>query len=131
MTLLGRDAITSANDRREEVVEVPEWGGSVRVLTIVGQDRVTFERACRNHAKGELTSTELAARASALGIVDQDGRRIFADGEESILVAKNPAVLSRVLDAVFRVSHVGQAEVDEELGESSGDPTSGSDTASA
>lgn len=124
--LLGRTAIEAAQDRKEEVVEVPEWGGSVRVLTIVGPERIAFERACRANAKGEITATELAAKAGALGIVDQDGRRIFDD--EAALTAKNPAVLARVLAAVFRVSSVGQAEVDDELGESSGDPNSPSDT---
>lgn len=124
--LLGRTAIEAAQDRKEEVVEVPEWGGSVRVLTIVGPERIAFERACRANAKGEITATELAAKAATLGIVDQDGRRIFDD--EAALTAKNPAVLARVLAAVFRVSSVGQAEVDDELGESSGDPNSPSDT---
>ena len=38
--LLGRSQITAANDRKEEVVEIPEWGGSVRILTIVGPERV-------------------------------------------------------------------------------------------
>jgi hypothetical protein len=129
--LLGRSQITAAQDRKEEVVEIPEWGGSVRILTIVGPERVAFEKACRAHAKGEMTSVELAARGASLGIVDQDGRRIFESADdEAALTAKNPAVLSRVLAAVFRVSFIGEGEVEEELGESSSDPNSPSDTAS-
>lgn len=124
--LLGRNAIASAQDRKEEIVEIPEWGGSVRVLTIVGGERVAFERACRANTKGDLTATELAAKAASLGIVDQDGRRVF-DTEDALL-EKNPAILARILAAVFRVCSVGQEEVDEELGESSGDPNSPSDT---
>lgn len=129
MGLLGRAAIAAVNDRREEVVSVPEWGGDVRVLTIVGPERIVFERACRAHAKGEITATELAAKAAALGIVDQDGRRVFESADDEMaLIGKNPAVLSRVLAAVFRVSMVSDAEVEEELGESSSDPNSPSDS---
>lgn len=129
---LGRNAIAEASDRREEVVDVPEWGGKVRVLTIVGADRVEWEKMSRGLASGTLTMTEFAAHACALGIVDQDGKRVFegADGY-TILLSRNQQVLERIVGAIMRVSTTGAVEVDAALGESSGDPISGSDSASA
>lgn len=130
--LLGRNAILAAQDRREELVDVPEWGGKVRLLTLVGDDRVAFERLARQHSKGEITPTEFAADAAMLAIVDQDGTRIFTTQEHrKQLLGKNSVALQRVLAVTFRLSKPTQEAVDDELGESSGDPIGSSASDSA
>lgn len=125
--LLGKNAIVAASDRREKIVDVPEWGGKVRVLTLVGEDRVEFERLSRAQAKGDLTPTQLAAQGAFLGIVDQDGQRVFRTADDyALLIAKSPAPLHRILAGVFDVCRIGDEEVEEALGESLGDPTESS-----
>lgn len=43
MTLLSKSAILCANDLQTEDVEVPEWGGAVRVRSFTGRERDAFE----------------------------------------------------------------------------------------
>ena len=39
MTLLSKSAILCANDLQTEDVDVPEWGGTVRVRSFTGRER--------------------------------------------------------------------------------------------
>lgn len=43
MTVLTREAILSADDLPAETVDVPEWGGKVRIRTMTGSERDAFE----------------------------------------------------------------------------------------
>ena len=43
MTLLSKTAILTANDLQTEDIEVPEWGGAVRVRNFTGRERDAFE----------------------------------------------------------------------------------------
>ncbi len=43
MNLLPRDLIDGADDLPVEDVEVPEWGGAVRLRTLTGSERDGFE----------------------------------------------------------------------------------------
>ena len=43
MTLLSKTAILCANDLQTEDVDVPEWGGVVRVRSFTGRERDAFE----------------------------------------------------------------------------------------
>jgi len=43
MTLLTRDQILQAQDIARETVSVPEWGGSVLVRGLTGQERDAYE----------------------------------------------------------------------------------------
>ena len=43
MTYLSRDAILQREDIKTEDVEVPEWGGTVRVRGMTGVQRDAFE----------------------------------------------------------------------------------------
>ena len=43
MTYLSRDAILQREDIKTEDVEVPEWGGTVRVRGMSGVERDAFE----------------------------------------------------------------------------------------
>ena len=41
--ILSRDQILSVNDRKTEVVTVPEWGGDVIVSVMSGEQRDAYE----------------------------------------------------------------------------------------
>ena len=43
MTLLFKTAILAAQDLQTEDVEVPEWGGAVRVRSFTGRERDAFQ----------------------------------------------------------------------------------------
>src|ERR1051325_3469724 len=95
--LLSRDAVLAADDRTSEVVDVPEWGGPVKVRALSGTQRDQHEPAgvtWGRDAKGApivsaLNTDNLRARLVALAVVDEDGNRLFSDKDVPALEAKN------------------------------------------
>lgn len=102
MGLLSKDQILAADDLPFQDVEVPEWGGTVRVRTMTGSERDTFEASIYDAGGGSTTLDRKDFRAKLLSkvIVDDKGQRLFTDKEIAQLGAKSV----RALDRVFGVA---------------------------
>lgn len=126
--LLTRDAILQANDLPYEDVEVPEWGGVVRVRTLTGKERDTFEESI-SQVKGKKTELRLAnvrAKLAARAIVDENGNRLFSDDDISALGKKSAAALDRVFTVARRLSGFTDEDMEELVGNSERDQSDGS-----
>ena len=113
--LLTKDAILAANDLVTEDVEVPEWGGTVRVRAISGAERDAFEQAIVTR-KGKNVTTNLAnirAKMVALCVVDENGQRIFGDKDVLLLGTKSAAALDRVFTVAQQLAGLTDKDVDE------------------
>lgn len=116
---LTRDQILGVDDLPTSDVEVPEWGGTVRVRGLTGTERDRFEfRLVEAHkTPGEaVVRAELVARC----IVDAEGKRVFSDKEVGRLGSKSAVALDRVFDAARSLSGMGDdavAEVVEDFDE--------------
>ena len=108
MALLSKDDILNANDLNFEDVEVPEWGGTVRVSTMSGQSRDKMEIAFSNKA----TMDNVRARIVSLSVVDEEGKLIFTEADILKLGRKSAKALDRVFMAAQRINAIGDAEVD-------------------
>jgi hypothetical protein len=77
---LSRDDILGVQDRRVEVVEVPEWGGTVRVRGLSGSARDRYESGMVKYDTNEkgvpivvgMNSDNVRARLVAISIVDEN-----------------------------------------------------------
>ena len=84
---LSKNQIISAIDDRYEDVEVPEWGGTVRVKAMSGVEKDAFEASVttirRNGNKVEQRPNLENVRAKLLAhcIVDESGALIFDDDD--------------------------------------------------
>ncbi len=117
MTLLTRDAILKAEDLQTEEVDVPEWGGKVRVRSLTGSERDAFEAACVD-AKGQMKDAaeafaNLRARLVALTVVDEEGARMFGLPDVGALGAKNARALNRVFEVAQKLSGLSKDDVKE------------------
>lgn len=113
--LLTKDAILSADDLVTEDVEVPEWGGTVRVRAISGAERDAFEQAIVTR-KGKNVTTNLAnirAKMVALCVVDENGQRLFGDKDVLLLGTKSAAALDRVFTVAQQLAGLTDKDVDE------------------
>ena len=126
MPLLTRDMILSANDRLTEVVDVPEWGGRVRVRSLTGAERDRLEQsAVETRGKSrELNMKNLRAKLVALSVIDAKGTRVFQDHDVALLGEKSAAALQRVWDVASRLSGLTEQDA-EELAKNSGSDQSG------
>ena len=133
MTLLSKTAILTANDLQTEDIEVPEWGGAVRVRSFTGRERDAFEssmvRGDGRDRKVDLTN--MRARLVGLTVIDETGQRLFTDEEVDLLGAKSGAALDRVFAVAQKLNGLSGTDVEELSKNSSGVPSAVSTSASA
>lgn len=109
---LSKDDILKADDLPVEEVDVPEWGGTVRVRGLTGTERDRFEfqmAAARKDPSKSQVRAEIVGRC----MVDEDGKRLFTDHEIVKLGTKSGAALDRVFDVVRDLSGMGDDAVEE------------------
>lgn len=112
---LSRDAILAANDVQFEDVDVPEWGGKVRVKSLTGKERDALESSMIE-GKGKnanVNLNNLRAKLVARATVNEDEERVFNDADIAALGAKSAAALTRVYEVAQRLSGITQEDVDE------------------
>lgn len=102
-----RTKILAAKPAKLEPVEVPEWGGVtvyVRELT-VGQ-RDAFEDGLVDRKGGTVTLRTIGLKSSLLvqTLCDEDGNRIFEDGDEKLVSELGAAGVERVFAVAQRVN---------------------------
>ncbi len=104
------DDVLASDDAHSETVEVPEWGGTIRVQSITVVERARVERLWSGNGK----SDPVALRAELLlaALKREDGLP-FASREQidEMLKTKNASIVERLVDAALRVS--GLAEIAE------------------
>jgi hypothetical protein len=132
MGLLSKGVIAQVKDLTIEEVEVPEWGGSVRVRTMTGADRDAFENSmvtadAKGNRKAEMSN--MRAKLCAMTLVDDAGNPMFATSKEGIdfLSGKSAAALDRIFKVAQRLNGLGVDAI-EDAGKNSLPEASGSST---
>lgn len=128
MTLLGRDAILSASDATTEDVDVPEWGGTVRVRGLSGTERDQFESSMlvKRGKHRDVSLVNARAKLVSLAVIDENGERVFSDSDVVALGHKSAAALTRVYEVASRLSGLSDEDVDELEGNSGAAPSGAS-----
>lgn len=113
--MLSREEILGAEDLRQEVVEVPEWGGSVMVRSMTGKERSQYESGMYDvSGKGRVLKLEnLYAKLVALTVVDEAGKRMFSMKDAELLGDKSAGALSRVAQVGMRLSGLEASDLEE------------------
>lgn len=107
MDLLTRDEILAAQDIRTQDVEVPEWGGSVRVSVMSGTARDRYESSLVD-VEGKYVALEnLRARFVSVCVVDDAGAMVFTTDDIKALGEKSADALDRVFKAASRLNGTG------------------------
>jgi len=120
MTYLSAEQILGAVDLAHEDVDVPEWGGTVRVREMPGTERDKFESQFVGKDGASIRSEGLEgfrARLAAASIVDADGKQLFrSPAEVKRLGEKSARALQRVCEAAMRLSAMSEDDVKELTG---------------
>lgn len=129
MTLLTRDDILSVDDKVFEDIEVPEWGGTVRVRGMSGQQRDDYEASIiqQNGNDRKVNLSNARAKLVARCLVDESGALLFATDDVRALGRKSARALERVFDKARELSGMSEQDV-ENLAENFGDDPSGEGT---
>lgn len=111
--ILTREEILSADDLKIEEVHVPEWGGTVRVRSLTGEERDQFEGSFvdKDGERGDIGN--LRARLASLAIVDAAGNRLFTFEEAKILGRKSSKALLRVFERARKLAGLRPSDMEE------------------
>lgn len=129
--LLSKDAILGAQDVATEIVEVPEWGGSVRVRGLTGSERDAFEGETieRNGRSVRTNTRNLRARLVVLSVIDENGQRLFSYHDIDALGEKSARALDRIFAVAMRLSGLREEDVEELAGNFGATPGGASSSA--
>ncbi len=100
---LSREDILSRKELRTLEVYVPVWDAHVRVRELTAAERDYFE-AMMLSAGGKTNIDNVRARLCVLSLVDENGARLFRDGEEAVLGQYPAAALDVIFQAALEVN---------------------------
>ncbi len=116
--ILTRANIDAAEKRTTELVDVPEWGGSVYVQSLNGDERDQFEESLMVTTKrGSKTTRDVVlkgarAKLCALCIVDEEGQRLYSDDDVAVLGRERAAALDRVFEVAQRLNGMSDEDLE-------------------
>ena len=120
MTLLNFDDIVASQDKDYQDVDVPEWGGTVRIATMSGEDRDRWElsmmQADDSSERGFKLNFDAYCRVRlvAMCLVDDNFNRIFTTQEEmGALAKKSGKVMDLLYDVAQRVNGITDEDIDD------------------
>lgn len=105
LEILEREDITTVD------VEVPEWGGTVRVKAMTGAQRDRLEKSTSG-SNGKINKDGFFARIVAWCVVDEAGERVFAEADIVELGKKSSAALMRCAQVAQKLSAVSPDDVE-------------------
>ena len=128
MPLLTKKQILDAPDLKTEDVEVPEWGGTVRVRALTGTQRDAYQFSIVHveNAKAVTDMTNVSAKLVAFSIIDERGNLLFNESEVEALGQKSSAALDRVFTVASRLSGLTKADIEAIAKNSGGVPSDAS-----
>ena len=109
--LLKKSDILNADDSTFELVNVPEWGGVVKVTVMSGFARDRFESSIIGK-NGGINSVNIRAKLAAATIVDEDGNLMFDEKDITKLGTKSCAALDRIFSAAQRLNLITDKDVE-------------------
>lgn len=99
-----RDTILATDDIQAEQVEVPEWGVTVEVRGMSGADRAAIMESAMDDG-GNVSFTRFYPDIVILTAYDPEtGERVFVDGDQDAVMAKNGRAVDRIAEAGLRLS---------------------------
>lgn len=115
MKLLTKEEIFAAEDIKQEVVHVPEWGGDVLVKALDGTERDAFEQSLTRR-EGKMIRPDMnnvRAKLCAFTIVDEAGNLLFKEREIEQLGTKSASALDRVFSVAQRLAGLTDSDVED------------------
>ncbi len=93
--LTNAQEIIAAEDFRFAEVDVPEWGGTVRIRSLSAKQRDTLARKIKSD--GEAEASEMMV---VMCVVDENGQRVFEFKDIERLKAKSTIPIARIVRAL-------------------------------
>jgi len=115
--VLTRLEILGSDDLNAEEVQVPEWGGLVRVRMLTAGERDKFETDVAGIGGKSKNMTNLRARLVVLTACDDALAPLFEPGDVEALAKKSAAAVDRVFSVAAKLNGFTSSDIEELEGE--------------
>ncbi len=112
MTLLSKADILKIQDLKYKDVNVPEWGGTIRLSSLSGTARAQFEASIIDK-DGKVSYKNMKLKLVAASIVDSQGNLMFDDSTLDQLGKKSATVIDRLYSIVEEINVIGDDNVED------------------
>ncbi len=125
-----RERVLAKDDSNTDVVQVPEWGESIRIrsLTALEQER-WWDILTMHDEKGIDPPGGRKASLVYMGCIDDEGGDLFKPEDIPILGQKHPVAMNRLFSAIQKLSGM-TTEVQADIEKKPDDQTNSSSTGS-
>lgn len=115
MALLTRTEIDNADDTPTRIVEVPEWGGEVKIKGLSGTEVDDYEASILKMKRGkpDVTLKNATARLVAWTLVDENNSRLYTSEAEVVQLGKKSSLaLQRCFDVASKLSGLRPEDIE-------------------
>lgn len=109
--MLTKEQILSASDLEYEEVEIPEWGGTLRLRPMTGSERDAWETSVFQDGKPNFANVR--ARLVSLCAVDEKGERLFSEADAEALGKKSASALDRAFQVAQRLNALSPSDIED------------------
>ena len=113
MALLTKDQILASDDTEYTDLEVPEWGGTIRIAVMSGWARDRYEAMLYRDRDKLETVDNLRARFLSFCMIDENGDLMFTEADILELGQKSSKALGRIFDAATELNNTGVEGLEE------------------
>lgn len=110
---LSAENILEAEDTKVKALVVEEWGGTVFIRSLDGEQREDIEIRSQRLERGDVESyRDLKSRVLVYGLCNEKGEPLFEKKHIPLLKKKDGGVLDRVSTAILTLSGMTKEEAD-------------------
>lgn len=115
MGILSRDQILNVDDTVYKEVDVPEWGGSIRLRSLTGaqRDKIEQDSVVQRGRKTSMNMVNFRAKIIAASAVDEAGQLLFVEKDVIALGKKAAGVLDRLSEVASKLSGMTEDDIEE------------------
>jgi hypothetical protein len=111
---LSRDAIFAAKDTEVHEVEVPEWGGTILLRSMTGEQRNNYEYWAHQQSKsGTADYRGIRERLIICCAVDEEGNPLFTEDDLASIASKDSGVIDRLHEKCQKICGMDADAVEE------------------
>ena len=106
---LNKHQIFAANDLKEAFVDVPEWGGKVKIKALSVQEQLDYDAFLAKKP----AEIDMALHLIITACIDDNGGKLFNLEDCEMLKKKNAANLFRIVEKILDLNKQNSGQVEE------------------
>lgn len=106
---LNKHQIFACNDLKESYVDMPEWGGKIKIKALSVQEQLDYDAFLASKPK----EVEMALHLIIIACIDENGNKLFDENDLPLLKKKNSANLFKIVSEILKLNKQDANDVDD------------------